>query len=140
MVDQLSSEGVQYELTDGGSTVLVPADQLYSMRLKLAAAGLPANEDGDGYSLLDGMSMTSSEFQQQTTYQRAIEGELAKTIGAMQGVDSASVKLALPTDSVFVSEQQDPTASVFIRTTAAVRCPPIRSRRSCTWCRPASRG
>lgn len=116
VVDQLNSEGVKYQLTDGGGTVMVPNDQLYSMRLKLAAAGLPANEDGDGYSLLDGMSMTSSEFQQQTTYQRAIEGELAKTIGAMSGVDSASVKLALPTDSVFVSEKQDPTASVFIRT------------------------
>lgn len=116
VVDQLNAEGVQYQLTDGGATVMVPNDQLYSMRLKLAAAGLPANEDGDGYSLLDGMSMTSSEFQQQTTYQRAIEGELAKTISAMQGVDSASVKLALPTDSVFVSEKQDPTASVFIRT------------------------
>lgn len=118
VVDQLSAEGVQYELTDGGATVMVPQDQLYSMRLKLAAAGLPANADGDGYSLLDGMSMTSSEFQQQTTYQRALEGELAKTIGAMEGVDAATVKLALPQESVFVSEQQDPTASVFVRTRA----------------------
>lgn len=116
VVDQLSAEGVQYELTDGGATVMVPQDKLYSMRLKLAAAGLPANADGDGYSLLDGMSMTSSEFQQQTTYQRALEGELAKTIGAMSGVDAATVKLALPQESVFVSEQQDPTASVFVRT------------------------
>lgn len=116
VVDQLSAEGVSYELTDGGGTVMVPQDQLYAMRLKLAAAGLPANSEGDGYSLLDGMSMTSSEFQQQTTYQRALEGELAKTIGAMSGVEAASVKLALPQETVFVSEQQDPTASVFVRT------------------------
>lgn len=116
VVDQLSAEGVTYELTDGGGTVMVPQDKLYAMRLKLAAAGLPANSEGDGYSLLDGMSMTSSEFQQQTTYQRALEGELAKTIGAMSGVEAASVKLALPQETVFVSEQQDPTASVFVRT------------------------
>jgi flagellar M-ring protein FliF len=116
VVDQLSAEGVTYEIADGGSTVLVPQDQLYPMRLKLAAAGLPANAEGDGYSLLDGMSMTSSEFQQQTTYQRALEGELGKTIGAMEGVEAATVKLALPEETVFVSEQQDPTASVFIRT------------------------
>jgi flagellar M-ring protein FliF len=62
------------------------------------------------------MSMTSSEFQQQTTYTRALEGELAKTVGAMSGVEAATVKLALPEDSVFVSQQQDPTASVFVRT------------------------
>jgi flagellar M-ring protein FliF len=116
VVDQLSAEGVSYELTDGGSTVLVPQGKLYAMRLKLAAAGLPANAEGDGYSLLDGMSMTSSEFQQQTTYTRALEGELAKTVGAMSGVEAATVKLALPEDSVFVSQQQDPTASVFVRT------------------------
>ncbi len=118
VVEQLSAEGVTYELADGGSTVLVPQDKLYDLRLSLAAAGLPANSEGDGYSLLDGMSMTSSEFQQQTTYQRAIEGELAKTIGAMEGVEAATVKLALPQETVFVSEQQDPTASVFVRTRA----------------------
>lgn len=120
VVDQLDAEGVAYELTDGGGTVLVPADSLYNMRLKLAAAGLPANTDGGGYSLLDDMGMTSSEFQQEVTYQRALEGELAKTIGAMQGVEAATVKLALPQDSVFVSEKADPTASVFIRTKTGV--------------------
>ncbi|HEY0187057.1 MAG TPA: flagellar basal-body MS-ring/collar protein FliF [Cellulomonas sp.] len=116
VVDELDAEGVSYELTDGGSTVMVPKDKLYALRISLAAAGLPANTDGEGYSLLDDMSMTSSEFQQQTTYQRALEGELASTIGAMEGVEAATVKLAIPTDSVFVSEQEDPTASVFVRT------------------------
>ena len=118
VVDQLTAQGVQYELADGGGTVLVPQSKIYDLRLSLASAGLPANSEGEGYSLLDGMSMTSSEFQQQTTYQRAIEGELAKTIGALDGVESAAVKLALPAETVFVSEQQDPTASVVVRTRA----------------------
>lgn len=116
IVEHLESEGVAYELADGGSTILVPADKVYPMRLAVAAAGLPAAADGAGYSLLDDMGMTSSEFQQQVTYQRAIEGELAKTIGAMSGVETATVRLALPEESVFVSEVADPTASVFVKT------------------------
>ncbi|MCB2177508.1 MAG: flagellar M-ring protein FliF [Actinomycetales bacterium] len=116
IVDELDSQGVTYQLTDGGSTILVPADKVYALRLSAAAAGLPAASDGGGYSLLDSMGMTSSEFQQQVTYQRAIEGELAKTIGALKGVTTATVHLALPEKSVFVSETSDPTASVFVET------------------------
>lgn len=116
IVDHLQSEGVVYELTDGGRTILVPNSQLYAQRLAVAAAGLPADADGAGYSLLDDMGMTSSDFQQQVTYQRAVEGELARTIGAMRGVEEASVRLAMPEDSVFVDEKGDPTASVFVRT------------------------
>lgn len=116
IVDHLDSAGVAYELTDGGSTILVPADKMYEMRLEVAAAGLPTASEG-GYSLLDDMGMTSSDFQQQVTYQRALEGELARTIGAINGVEAATVKLALPEDSVFVDETPDPTASVFVRTT-----------------------
>lgn len=115
IVDQLAGEGVAYELTDGGRTILVPQNQLYAMRLKVAAAGLPAATDGAGYSLLDSMGMTSSEFQQTTTYRRAMEGELAKTIGAMSGVEAATVKLAMPEKTVFVADTSDPTASVFIQ-------------------------
>ena len=64
------------------------------------------------------MSMTSSEFQQQVTYQRALEGELASTIAAMEGVTNASVKLAIPQDTVFAEQADAPTASVFIETSA----------------------
>lgn len=117
IVDQLNASGVEYELAAGGTTVMVPNSQLYDTRLSVASAGLPANSDA-GYALLDGMSMTSSEFQQQVTYQRALEGELAKTISAMGGVQGASVKLAIPQDSVFVAEKAAPTASVFIETAA----------------------
>jgi len=123
IVDELNSSGVPYELTAGGSTIMVPNSQLYDTRLRVAAEGLLANSDA-GYSLLDGMSMTSSEFQQQVTYQRALEGELARTIGAMDGVSAASVKLAIPQESVFVSETPDPTASVFIQTGSTGALPP----------------
>ncbi|WP_243230482.1 flagellar basal-body MS-ring/collar protein FliF [Microbacterium sp. CIAB417] len=115
VVEQLRSAGVSYELTDGGGTVLVPEADVYNQRLTAAAAGIPSASSG-GYTLLDEMGVTSSEFQQSVTYKRAIEGELAATIAALDGVSAASVQLAIPEESVFVSETVDPTASVFVET------------------------
>ncbi|WP_334152519.1 flagellar basal-body MS-ring/collar protein FliF [Microbacterium sp.] len=115
VVEQLKSAGVGYELTEGGATILVPDDQVYPQRLAAASAGLPG-DSSEGYTLLDKMGVTASEFQQSVTYKRAIEGELASTISAMDGISTASVQLAIPEESVFVSEQQSPTASVFVKT------------------------
>ncbi|WP_066465467.1 flagellar basal-body MS-ring/collar protein FliF [Sanguibacter suarezii] len=115
IVDQLTAQGVAYELTNGGATILVPSDSVYDMRLKIAASGMSPTSEG-GYSLLDSMGMSSSEFQQDVTYKRALEGEIGKTVSAMAGVETATVKLAMPEESVFVSTKADPTASVFIKT------------------------
>jgi flagellar M-ring protein FliF len=115
IVEQLKTDGVPYEIANGGGTVMVPEENVYDQRLKAAGAGLPASSTG-GYSLLDDMGVTSSEFQQSVTYKRALEGELAKTVGALDGVKAATVQLAIPEDTVFVSEKADPTASVFVET------------------------
>lgn len=120
IVDQLDADGISYQLTDGGQTILVPDSAVNSARLKAAAAGLPSLGNG-GYALLDAMGVTASEFQQSVTYKRAIEGELASTIESIAGVRTASVKLAIPEQSVFVSEKQDPTASVFVDTESGAR-------------------
>ncbi|WP_018685607.1 flagellar basal-body MS-ring/collar protein FliF [Actinokineospora enzanensis] len=117
IVDKLTAQGVAYQLADGGTTVEVPADQLYSLRLTMAAAGLPASED-TGYSLLDQQGVTTSEFMQQVTYQRALEGELTKTIKSIDGVTGASVHLAIPTKDVFSDDTSKPTASVMVSTGA----------------------
>ncbi|WDF33762.1 flagellar basal-body MS-ring/collar protein FliF [Arthrobacter agilis] len=116
IVDQLQTDGVPYELTNGGGTILVPEGSVYDQRIKAASAGLPSSSTG-GYSLLDDMGVTSSEFQQSTTYKRALEGELAATVSAIDGVKTATVRLAIPEDTVFVAEQGKPTASVFVQTT-----------------------
>ena len=116
IVDQLKTDGVSYQLTDGGATILVPDASVNAERLKAAAAGLPSLAAGGGYALLDSMGVTASDFQQTVTYKRAIEGELAKTIESIAGVRTASVQLAIPQDSVFVSQKANPTASVFIET------------------------
>ena len=116
VVTQLKTDKIPYQLVNGGSTILVPDASVYDQRLKAASAGLPA-ETTAGYSLLDSMGVTSSEFQQNVTYKRAMEGELAQTIMAMKGVTIASVKLAVPEKTVFTSTKEDTTASVFVETT-----------------------
>ncbi len=120
IVDQLNSQGVSYQLADGGQTIMVPQDQVYNLRLSMSGKGLPAG-DGTGYSLLDKQGITTSEFQQQVTYQRAVEGELAKTLEAIKGVKAAVVHLALPKDTVFATDQGKPTASVLLDLTAGTR-------------------
>src|SRR3954452_15243676 len=97
IVEELNAEGISYTLADGGQTIMVANDQVYNLRLTMSGKGLPAGQD-TGYSLLDQQGITTSEFQQQVTYQRAVEGELAKTLEAIKGVNTAVVHIALPKD------------------------------------------
>ncbi len=113
IVEELNAAGVSYTLTDGGQTIMVAKDAVYDLRLQMSGQGLPAGQD-TGYALLDEQGITTSEFQQQTTYRRALEGELSKTLEALDGVNSAIVHVALPEDEVFVTEQAEPTASVLL--------------------------
>src|SRR5690606_38126136 len=91
------------------------------------ADGLPGSESG-GYALLDSMGVTASEFQQGVTYKRALEGELARTLKGLSGVTAASVQLALPEESVFVSEQAPATAAVFLETASGRTLTPDQIR------------
>ncbi|MGY1815462.1 flagellar basal-body MS-ring/collar protein FliF [Blastococcus sp. SYSU D00820] len=113
IVDELNAAGTTYELADGGQTIMVPKDQLYDLRLTMGGKGLPAGDD-TGYALLDQQGITTSEFQQQVQYQRAIEGELANTLEALDGVNQAVVHVALPDDDVFATDEGTPTASVLL--------------------------
>jgi flagellar M-ring protein FliF len=113
IVEELSAEGTSYELADGGQTVMVPKESVYDLRVKLSGKGLPAQADS-GYSLLDKQGITTSEFMQHVGYQRALEGELAKTIGSIDGVKAANVHLVIPQKDVFSDDAQKPTASVLV--------------------------
>jgi flagellar M-ring protein FliF len=113
IVEELNAAGVSYELTDGGQTIMVAKDAVYDLRLQMSGQGLPAGQD-TGYALLDEQGITTSEFQQQVTYKRALEGELSATLESLEGVNEAIVSVALPEDEVFVSEQAEPTASVLL--------------------------
>lgn len=113
VTDELISRDVEYELVDGGRTVLVPADQVYDIRVGLSGEGLP--NSSEGYALLDRQGITTSEFRQRIDYQRALEGELSRTLRAIDGIESATVHLALPEESVFIDQPTEPTASVLVR-------------------------
>src|SRR5256885_5373584 len=115
IVDKLNSGGTQYQLADGGATIMVPQTQVYDLRLKMSGQGLPAQTD-TGYALLDKQGLTTSDFMQNVGYQRALEGELGKTIKSISGVQAAAVHLALPQKDVFATDAQKPTASVLVTT------------------------
>ncbi|KMN82058.1 flagellar M-ring protein FliF [Chromobacterium sp. LK11] len=108
----LQQMNVPYQLSEGG-TISVPSDKVYDARLKLAAQGLP-KAGGVGFELMDNQKFGISQFAEQVNYQRAIEGELARTIEAVGSVETARVHIAIPKQSVFVREQQQPTASVML--------------------------
>src|SRR4051794_9672165 len=116
VVDQLDAQGTPYELTDGGSTVMVPRDDVYSTRIALSGEGLPADSDNQGYSILDKQGMSLSQDAQDTNFKRAMEGELSNTVEAIDGVETAVVHLALPQKEVFADEQDPATASVLVKT------------------------
>jgi flagellar M-ring protein FliF len=118
IIQELDAKGVPYELSNGGNTILVPREQVYSTRISLSGEGLPASTDGGGYSLLDNQSLSTSQFQEQTSFKRAMEGELANTIEAIDGVETAVVHLAMPEKEVFSDEQDPTTASVLVKTRA----------------------
>jgi flagellar M-ring protein FliF len=110
----LSTRNIPYELADGGATVLVPRSDVYQLRIDMASQGLP--QSTDGYALLDKQGITTSEFKQQVDYQRAIEGELARTIQVIEGVEAAIIHLALAEDTVFIDTPSSTTASVLVKT------------------------
>jgi flagellar M-ring protein FliF len=114
VTQELAGKGVQYKLSDGGATVLVPQAQVYQLRLDMSAKGLPTG-GSQGYALLDKQGITTSEFRQRVDYQRALEGELARTIGAIDGVAGADVHLVIPADDVFADDSRQPSASVLLR-------------------------
>jgi len=115
IVAQLEGQGIAYELGTGGTSVLVPASSVDSARVSLAGQGLPKSGTV-GWELLDNQSLTTSSFQQQVDYQRALEGEIDRTLMSIDGVDSASVHLVLPQDKLFSAQQSPATASVTLTT------------------------
>lgn len=106
----LTQMNVPYQIAQGG-VISVPSEAVYETRLKLASQGLP-KASGVGFEIMDNQKFGISQFAEQVNYQRSIEGELSRTIEALQTVQAARVHLAIPKNSVFLREQQKPTASV----------------------------
>lgn len=112
VIAQLSQMNVPYRSEPGG-IILVPASQVYDVRMKLASAGLPKGSTV-GFELMDKQSIGQTQFNERLNFQRALEGELVRTITALSGVQDARVHLAMPQQNGFFREQQKPSASVML--------------------------
>lgn len=111
IVAQLNQMNIPYRFSQQGDTILVPDDKVHEVRLRLAQQGLPKG-NSVGFELLDKDKFGISQFSEQINYQRALEGELSRTIETISAVNSARVHLAIPKPSLFVREQKEPSASV----------------------------
>ena len=109
----LTQMNVPYKFSEGGSAILVPSDKVHDARLRLASQGLPKGSVV-GFELVDNQKFGATQFQEQINYQRGLEGELAKSIQSLSAVQTARVHLAIPKASVFVRDQQMPSASVLV--------------------------
>lgn len=113
IVSALGQMNVPYQFGANGTAILVPQDRVYEARMNLAAQGLPRAANA-GFELLDQSRFGASQFTEQVTYQRALEGELANSIKALHAVQEARVHLAVPRETLFVRDRQAPTASIVV--------------------------
>ena len=113
IIESLQQQNIPYKFSEGGGALLVPANQVHEVRLRLASQGLPKGSLA-GFELMENQKFGTSQFLEQVNYQRALEGELARSMQTLAAVQSARIHLALPKPSVFVKEQQKPSASVVL--------------------------
>jgi flagellar M-ring protein FliF len=114
IITKLKSKKVPYRLEVNGTTVLVPKSDMYEQRLMLASDGLPKG-GGVGFEIFDRQELGVTDFVQRLNYQRALQGELARTIAIMPEVLEARVHIVAPKESLFIEDQKATTASVALK-------------------------
>jgi len=114
IVEILRGEGVPYRLSNGGKAILVPSNKVYELRMRLASEGLPRSGN-IGYEIFDKKEIGVSEFVQSVNFQRALEGELSRTVQALAEIQYARVHLVFPKERLFKEDQQEATASVLLK-------------------------
>lgn len=113
ITEALTQLKVPYEFNSSGTAILVPAEKVYDTRLALASQGLPKGTVA-GFEAMDNQKLGITQFQEQVNYQRALEGELVRSIQSISAVQSARVHLAIPKPSIFIREKQTPSASIVL--------------------------
>lgn len=114
VVGVLEEAKVPYRTGQSGGAIYVPSDRIHAMRMQLAARGIPRG-DGVGFEIFDKPNFGLSDFVQRANYLRAVQGELARTIGQLDEVEAARVMIVMPENRLLIDNQKRPTASVFIR-------------------------
>jgi len=113
VIEELEKNNIPYEISDGNK-IKIPKNLVYKERISIASKGIP-KDTGVGFELFDKQEFGATKFDQNVKYQRALEGELSRTISALEPVESATVSLAIPKESLFISKQIEPTASVMVK-------------------------
>jgi len=114
LASRLAAKSIEYQISPDGKTVSVPSDKVDSIRLEVASEGMP-HSGRLGFELFDKLNWGQTEFDEKVNYQRALEGELERTIQTLRDVESARVHLVMPTDSVFLDREREAKASVILR-------------------------
>jgi len=114
IIKKLKEAKTPYQITSDGKGILVPADKVYELRLSLASEGLPQG-GGVGFEIFDRKSFGMTEFVQKINYQRALQGELSRTISQLNGVEQARIHLVIPEKSLFKENEKPATASVVLK-------------------------
>ena len=127
IVEELKSSKIPYRVADGGTRILVPSGVVHETRLRLATRGLPQG-GGVGFEVFDRTTLGTTDFVQRLNYQRALQGELARTLGQIKEVTAARVHLALPQPSVFTEHEKPATASIVLNLRPGARLTPEQVR------------
>lgn len=114
IIARLQEKGISYKVGPAGDSILVPSDHISELRLDLASSGLPQG-GGVGFEIFDKKNFGATEFVQRLNYQRALQGELSRTINSLDEVQYSRIHIVMPEKSLFVNEQEKPTASVIIK-------------------------
>jgi flagellar M-ring protein FliF len=120
MVNKLKEKKIPFQLASNGTSILVARDQVYDTRLALAAEGLPKG-GGVGFEVFDRSNLGATDFVQKLNYQRALQGELSRTIRQIKEVEQARVHIVTPKESLFLEDQKKPSASVLIKTRSGMK-------------------
>ncbi|WP_103580485.1 flagellar basal-body MS-ring/collar protein FliF [Campylobacter concisus] len=112
ILDQLNKDGIKYKLANEG-TILVPTSDVYKERIAVATLGIP-KESKIGFEIFDKQEFGATDAEQRVKFQRALEGELARTIESLSSIQKATVRIAIPKESVFTERQALPTASIVV--------------------------
>ncbi len=119
IVSKLREQRIPYKLAGGGAAILVPAEKVYELRLAMANDGLPAGGHV-GFEIFDQSDFSTTEFVQRLNYQRALQGELIRTINEFREVEHARVLVVMPKDSLFIEDSKPPSASVLLKLRSAL--------------------
>jgi flagellar M-ring protein FliF len=123
VIAALDEAKTPYKISSGGGSILVPGDKVHQVRMQLATKGIPRG-DGVGFEIFDKPNFGISDFIQRANYLRAVQGELARTIGQVDNIENARVMVVIPESRLLVDQEKKPTASVFVRVRGNAQLPP----------------